>query len=57
MREEGAEPDLPGRQKAKRRQRPSALIVCPRRTGLASARRMTGAEWKRMPITRPLARC
>src|SRR6266481_7155914 len=56
MREERAEGACRSA-KANIRQRPSALVVSPRRTGLASARRMTGAEWKRMPITKPLARC
>ena len=39
--------------KAYRRQRPSALPAWPSCTGLASARRTTGAEWKRVPITKP----
>ena len=37
------------------RQAPSARAAWPSCTGLASARRTTGAEWKRMPIVKPLA--
>ena len=52
MRELGAA-GSPSPAKANRRQRPSAFTVWPRCIGLASARRITGAEWKRVPITRP----
>ena len=43
--------------KAYSRQAPSARAAWPSCIGLASARRTTGAEWKRMPIVKPLARC
>src|ERR1019366_9146162 len=36
---------------------PSARATWPRWTGLASANRTTGAEWKRIPTAKPSARC
>jgi hypothetical protein len=42
--------------KAKTRQRPSLLTTWPRCSGFASARRMTGAEWNRIPTVNPFAR-
>ena len=39
------------------RQAPSARATWPRWTGLASASRTTGAEWKRIPTGKPSARC
>src|SRR3954470_20390628 len=38
------------------RQAPSARAAWPRWTGLASASRTTGAEWKRIPTGKPSAR-
>src|SRR3954470_2519267 len=39
------------------RQAPSARATWPSCTGLASASRTTGAEWKRIPTGKPSARC
>lgn len=39
------------------RQRPSASIVWPSCMGFASATRRTMSDWKRVPISYPLARC